>query len=186
MAQMSITIEPFRKGNSFTEWAERLDYFFIVNKVPEADKKAHFIALSGPSVYTELKLVFPNGLLNTATYNEVISKLKARFDKIDSDLIQRLKFNGRIQQPNESLEDFVLALKLQAEFCSFGTFKESAIVDRIISGVRDVELRKKLINENMPTLEATERFLATWEMADNNAKNFRCKRGAGSGKDSFT
>lgn len=101
----------------------------------------------------------------------MITKLKARIDKTESDLVQRLKFNVRTQQPDESLEDFVLSVKLQAEFCNFENFKPSAIRDRIVAGVRDKELQQRLLNEEKLTLETAEKLIATWDIAKNNARN---------------
>lgn len=134
---IAVTIEPYRKGTSFGDWIERLGFFFIVNNVAAEAKRAHFITLSGPSVFAELKLLYPNGNLSEISYEDMIAKLRARFDKTESDLIQRLKFNNRVQQPDETAEDFVLSVKLQAEYCSFDNFKSFAIRDRIVAGVRE-------------------------------------------------
>ncbi|XP_058840785.1 uncharacterized protein LOC131696252 [Topomyia yanbarensis] len=100
----------------------------------------------------------------------MIDKLKSRFDKKESELIQRYKFNNRKQNPGESAEDFVLAVKLQAEFCNFGTFKEAASRERIVAGLRDVQLQKTLLNESKLTLDSAEKIIASWELAGNNAK----------------
>lgn len=122
-SNMNCTLEPFRKGNSFGDCIERLGFFFSMNKIPDEDKRDHFITLSGPIIFRELKLLFPNSNLAEVLYTEMLSKLKARLDKTESDLVQRLKFNLRVQQPDESLEDFVLSVKLQVEFCNFENFK---------------------------------------------------------------
>lgn len=167
---ISVTIEPYRKGTPFGDWIERLGFFFVVNNVAADAKRAHFITLSGPTVFTELKLLYPNGNLAEVEYEDMVSKLRARFDKTESDLIQRLKFNNRVQQPDETAEDFVLSVKLQAEYCAFGDFKSSAIRDRVVAGVRDRLLQQKLLNEETLTLEMAEKIITTWEMAGANAK----------------
>ncbi|XP_029711471.1 uncharacterized protein LOC115256694 [Aedes albopictus] len=180
MAQSNIssTLEPFRKGNSFGDWVERLGFFFDMNKIPDEEKRAHFVTLGGPTVFRELKLLFPNTNLAEVAYQEMIDKLKARLDKTESDLVQRLKFNLRVQQPDESLEDFVLSVKLQAEFCNFENFKKMAIRDRIVAGIRDKSLQQRLLNEEKLTLETAEKLIATWEIAKNNAKNMECSSSA--------
>lgn len=171
MAQsnMAFTIEPYRRGGKFSDWVERLTYFFSMNKVEKENYKAYFITMSGPTVFTELKLLFPNTELTQVSYDEMIRKLKSRLDKTETDFIQRVKFNNRVQLPNESVEDFILAVKLLAEFCGFENFKNSAIRDRIVAGVRDKSLQQRLLNEDNPTLETVEKVVATWEIATNNA-----------------
>ncbi|XP_058814399.1 uncharacterized protein LOC131678341 [Topomyia yanbarensis] len=173
MAQMNMAamIEPYRKGASFSDWVERLGYFFAMSNVAEDAKKSHFITLSGPSVFSELKLLFPNASLTDISYETMIEKLKARFDKVESDIIQRFKFNNRKQHPDESAEDFVLAIKLQAEFCNFKNFKHEAIRERIVAGLRDEALQQRLLNEQNLTLESAEKLIATWEMAGANARS---------------
>ncbi|XP_058829258.1 uncharacterized protein LOC131688765 [Topomyia yanbarensis] len=174
MSQMSMAslIEPYRKGTPFSDWIDRLEYCFVANKVEDNLKKAHFITLGGPIVYSELKLQYPTGNLNEVSYDDMIKKLKTRLDKKPSGLVQRLRFSNRTQHPDESLEDYVLAVKLQAEFCSFGTFKDQAVRDRIISGIADTALQQKNLNEDEDlSCEATEKIIITWQMAKSNAQS---------------
>lgn len=105
---------------------------------------AYFVTLSGPVIFDEIKLLYPAGNFEEAAFDDLISKLKNRLDKIEPDLVQRYKFSTRVQNPDETMEDFVLALKLQAEFCGFATFKDTAILDRIIAGIKDKNLRQRL------------------------------------------
>ncbi|XP_058445611.1 uncharacterized protein K02A2.6-like [Malaya genurostris] len=170
MANMVTTIEPYRKGTSFSDWEERLGYYFIMNNVTDESKKAHFVTLGGPIIFSELKLLFPNGKLVEAPYNEIVAKLKLRFDKVESDLIQRFKFHQRVQQLDETVEDFILAIKLQAEFCTFGDHKHTAIRDRVVAGLRDKALQQRLLNEDNLTLESAEKIIATWVIAGSNAR----------------
>lgn len=172
MAQMAMatTIEPYRRGISFAEWVERLEFFFEANDIQDNLRRPHFITLGGPVVYKEVKLLYPNTNINEVPYADMIARLKSRLDKTESDLIQRFKFNNRVQQPDESVEDFVLSVKLQAEFCSFGNFKELAIRDRIVAGIREAALQQRLLNEENLTLPAAEKIITTWEMAGANAR----------------
>ncbi|EDS32671.1 conserved hypothetical protein [Culex quinquefasciatus] len=54
----------------------------------------------------------------------------------------------RNQQPDESNEDFVQSVKLQAEFCGFGAFKDVAIMDRVLAGLLDRNLKENLLKED--------------------------------------
>lgn len=168
-SSIACTVEPYRRGNSFNDWYTRLKYFFKVNKVKDEDKMAYFITLSGPVIFEEIKLLYPTGNFEEIPFDDLINKLKNRLDKIDPDLVQRYKFSTRVQQPDETTEDFVLALKLQAEFCGFENFKEVAVLDRIIAGLRDKNLRQKLLSEEKLKLASAEKIIATWEVAKANA-----------------
>lgn len=167
---MATFIEPYRKGMSFKDWNERLKYTFEANKIQDADKKAHFITLGGPVIFSQLRILFPCDALEKATYKEMVEKLKVKLDKSESDLIQRFRFNNRVQQPGESIEDFILGVKLQAEQCNFENFKDVAIRDRIVAGVKDKALQARLMNEENLTLQTAEKIVTTWEMAGKNVK----------------
>ncbi|XP_055584922.1 uncharacterized protein LOC129737785 [Uranotaenia lowii] len=162
-------IEPFRRGSSFSNWIERLKFCFQVNNIPDAQRKPLLFTLGGPVVFDELMLLYPNGQLANADYEDIIDRLRQRFDKKESSRILRFRFTTRVQEPNETLEDFILSLKMQAEFCNFGDSKSSMILDRIVAGVRDVNLRQRLLIEQNLTQEMAENLVATWEMAQTNA-----------------
>ncbi|XP_058827088.1 uncharacterized protein LOC131687063 [Topomyia yanbarensis] len=158
-------MEPFRKGTSFTHWVERLEFLFIANKIPEVDRKAHFITLVGPHVYYEIKLLFRTGSLTDVPLATIVDKLKVRLDNTASGVCQRISFNQRIQNADESAEDFLLALKLQAELCAYGGFKKTAILDRLLAGLRDVMLKQRILSEPVQSLKAAENVIQTWEAA---------------------
>lgn len=168
-SNVAFTIEPYRKGAKFNDWFTRLKYLFGLNKVKDEDKMAYLITLGGPVIFEEIKLLYPAGDFEKIAFEDLIAKLKNRLDKTDPDLVQRYKFSTRVQHPDETTEDFILALKLQAEFCDFENFKEKAILDRLIAGIIDKNLRQRLLSEEKLTLAAAEKIIATWEVAKANA-----------------
>ena len=144
-----------------------------MNKIEDSEvKKVHFITLGGPVVYSQLKLLYPAGNFDEVSYDDWIRKLCDRLDKTESDMIQRLRFNTLNQNPDESLKDYALSLRLQAQFYGFGDHKDVAILDRIVAGVKDNELRKRLLREEKLSLATAEKILETWEMATTNSRPF--------------
>lgn len=162
-------IEPYVVGNSFTEYAERFEEFFEFNQIDDNRKRSTFCTLSGPAIYSEIKLLFPGKRVKELSYTEIIQKLKSRYDKIDSDVIQCFKFNTRMQRSDETTESFILDLKLQASLCDFGTYKDKAIRDRILVGVYDKNLQKQLLKEEKLTLTDAERIITNYELANTRA-----------------
>lgn len=171
MRTVSVTMEPYRMGSSFTQWAERFEFFFLASKVPEGERKSHFITLGGPHIYSELRLLFPTGNLIDLPLATMIEKLKMRIDKTASGICQRISFNQRIQRVDETAEDFLLALKLQAEHCDYGSFKSIAIRDRLLAGLKDVSLKQKILGDADQSLESAEKLIQTWEAAKNSVQH---------------
>ncbi|EDS32596.1 conserved hypothetical protein [Culex quinquefasciatus] len=87
------------------------------------------------------------GDLANATFNDIEAKLKLKLDRVEPDLVQRFRLSLRNQQPDETAEEFVQAVKLQADFCGFGAFRDVAIQDRILAGLRDDRLKEMLLKE---------------------------------------
>lgn len=173
-SSVAFTMEPYRRGASFADWYTRMKYFFRVNQVKDDDKMAYFITMSGPVIFSEIKLLFPAGDFEESSLDDIVAKLKNRLDKTDPDMVQRHKFATRVQNPDESTEDFILNLKLQAEFCGFENYKQIAILDRLVAGIRDKNLRQRLLSEDKLTLPNAEKIIATWEVA-------RANRGSATG-----
>ncbi|EAT47779.1 AAEL001117-PA [Aedes aegypti] len=165
-------IEPYVPGTiPFSQYLEQMEWVFIDNKMADAnEQKASFLAACGKEVYSELKLLFPGKDLKTVSFKEITDSLKKRYDKTESDMIQRFKFYQRVQGPTESAEDFILAVKLQAELCEFGEFKDIAIRDKLVCGIRDPDVQQRLFDEEALTLAKAEKIIINRELAGANRK----------------
>ena len=62
-------------------------------------------------------------------------------------IYERYKFNNRLQEQTETIDTYITTLRALAETCEFGTLKDDLIHDRIICGVRDKGIRRKLLQE---------------------------------------
>ncbi|EAT38482.1 AAEL009643-PA [Aedes aegypti] len=166
-------IEPYRKGQSFASWVRRLAFHFRVNRVNENDKKDQMFLLGGDYLFSMAEKLYPTeALMDEVSYEVLIQKLKERLDKTDSVLLQRYNFGTKVQQAGESASDFIFSLKLQAEHCEFGDQKNRLILDRILVGLTDNNLKHRLLTEDSAkfTLEQAEKIIATWEMAATHTK----------------
>ncbi|XP_062543125.1 uncharacterized protein LOC134210829 [Armigeres subalbatus] len=160
------SIEAFIPGStSFGQYVEQIEWIFRINKIPQEEKLAYFLGLCGRETFSELKLLHPGVDLATLTYDAMIDSLKRRFDKADTDMFQRYKFYNMVQGESETAEDFILKVKLQAESCEFGAFKETAIRDKLVMGVLDKQIQQRLIEEEDLTLAKVEKLIVTRESA---------------------
>ena len=164
-------VAPFRKGSSFAKWHQRLQFMFIANGFEEERQKAHFITLIGEYGFDVLSKTFFNQDLNEVPLAIMVDRLKQTLDKTPSDTCQRTAFGRRVQQAGETAEDFLVALKLQAELCNYPQdFKETALLDRILSGLKEPALLQQIHLQEQLTLAKAERIIQTWVVASNNTK----------------
>ena len=61
-------------------------------------------------------------------------------------IYERYLFNNRIQEP-ETIDAYASALRTMAQTCEFGELRDSLIRDRIVCGIKDNALRKRLLQE---------------------------------------
>lgn len=145
-------IEPYQKGTPFTHWAERLHISFMANKVPENEHKAYFLALCGPYLYAELKLLFPMDSLIDIPLATMIAKLKER---IDVKATSGTRHREGLQTAEQSVEDFLLALKFHGELCECGLFTNPIVRDHLLT----------VLNETDQTLKSSEKIVRMWLVA---------------------
>ncbi|EDS40596.1 conserved hypothetical protein [Culex quinquefasciatus] len=169
MTNPTITsfVRPYFEGEKFSFWEERLGYTFAAFDVTEDKvKKAHLALLGGSLLHERLKLLFPRQELDSASYEEVITRLTTHFDRPDEwgEVVHHARFHSLVQQPGQTLKQFVRVVKLEAQFCTFGSYAREAIRDRIVVGVRSDDLRNLLLADQHLTLESAERKVAIWAM----------------------
>ena len=95
----------------------------------------------------------------------VIEKLEKHCIGKTNETYERYVFNQRIQEPNESVNSFVTALKTLAQTCNFGSLEESLIRDKIVIGIRDVAARKRLLEKSDLTLKGCIDICKSFETA---------------------
>ncbi|XP_062707172.1 uncharacterized protein LOC134287930 [Aedes albopictus] len=164
------SIDPYVQGTSFSHYVEQMEFIFSSNDIVEGKKKDIFLSLCGITVFQELKRLYPSTDLKTVSYADIIKKLKERYDKVESDIVLRYKFRCRVQGPGETNENFLLDVKLLAEACDFGEFRDSAIRDQLVYGVYDKGLQQRLLDEENLTLKTAERILKAKEITANSSQ----------------
>ena len=68
-------------------------------------------------------------------------------------IYERYRFNNRSQDAGESIDTYASSLRSLSDTRNFGTLKEEMIRDRIVCGVRNSSLRKKLLQVPALTIE---------------------------------
>ena len=80
-------------------------------------------------------------------------------------IYERYCFKKRAQEPNETTDTYVAALNTIAKSCEYGTLQDDLVRDRIVVGIANNGIRKRLLQElkNCPDIcranEATTRQL---------------------------
>ena len=129
-------IGPFQEETEcFVDYADRFDAFLLANDI-SADRKASlFLATIGPEPYKLLKNLCQPAKPSSKTYEDLRNLLKDHYQPEPIVIAERHKFWTCQQGENDSIADYIVSLKRLASTCSFGSFLDDALRDRLVSGL---------------------------------------------------
>ena len=155
-------------GDDIKVWLERLENFMLAeygsDLTNEARKKAILITAIGEDANAAITNFQEQ---EKDTYEHLKVKLQEYYETKKNDTMHRHEFYTMYQEENEELDDFVNRLKKQALKCNFkvecrpATANEAAvnhdltddfIKDRIIVGIHDQSMKRRLMREKNLTL----------------------------------
>ena len=83
----------------------------------------------------------------------MLQKLKVFYTGATNEIYECYNFNKRVQEVGESVDMSVAALRTLPKMCNYKTLADTLIRERIVVGVRDNSLRKKLLQTSDLTLK---------------------------------
>ena len=141
-------ISEYSESEDWTQYGERLKFYFKANDIQDYGKqRAILLSVCGAPCYTLLRnLVYPVKP-SDKTFEELCAVMRNHTNPKPSQIVQRFKFNSRIRVPGESIANYVAALKQLSEHCSFGDHLEEMLRDRLVCGVNDAKIQRRLLAE---------------------------------------
>ena len=85
-------------------YAERLEFYFTVNEVKEADKqRAVLFSVCGAATYKLIKNLLVPAKPADASFKDIVKLLTEHYQPKPSRVVQRYLFNSRVQKQGESM-----------------------------------------------------------------------------------
>ena len=79
------------------------------------------------------------------SFAEIVDNLAKHLDPKPIVIAERFKFHKAEQQESESIRDFLARLKKLAETCEFDGYRQEAIRDRFVCGLKERTIQRKLL-----------------------------------------
>lgn len=133
MAASYGKVKPFNPAT--IEWAiyeEKLQFYFSANEIDDPlRKRSILLTVCGDSTFKLLRSLGPDGKLDAeaVTYQSLVDLLKAHYSKKESVVVHRYNFNTRCRNPQESIADYVAALRELALHCNFSSWRKCSGTD---------------------------------------------------------
>ena len=149
MAALLGRIEEF--DGTMEEWpqyVERVGHFFSANAITEgAKKRSIFLSLIGPSTYKLLRNLLAPTKPGDMAYEDLVKTLSAHYCPTPSKIVWRHKFYSRSRKSGETVATFVSELRSIAEYCNFGATLDVMLRDRLVCGINNSQIQKRLLSE---------------------------------------
>ena len=136
------------RGESFRVWRRRWDSFFRLSNLGQADQQMqHDIFISCVSDDT-MKVIdnFPIASSSRLDVKEILKHLETYARGQVNETVEHHNLAKRTQQPGERFDEYLTCIRDLTKTCSFcDDCTELIVRDKIVTGVIDVELRRKLL-----------------------------------------
>ena len=127
MAAMFGKLEKFdmATGKDWIQYIKRIEYYFQASKITEGDtKRAVLISAMGEKAYKLMRSLISPVKPNDKSFGQLVEAMRGHLCPPPSEVVQRYKFNSRIQQDGESVAVYVLGSRALAPYCNFGEMLE--------------------------------------------------------------
>ena len=170
---------------SISTYLERVQLFFVANNVEDARKSAVLLSLLGGKVYGTLRNLLSPKQPAGKSYDELKTVLKAHYEPKPIIIAEQFHFHKHIQNPTESIAEFVAELNRLAATCEFGRYLNNALRDRFVCGLLHEGMQKRLLSEPDLTFTRAVEIAQGIAAAEKNIQDFRRKEITTVGKVSF-
>ena len=138
----------------WTSYTERLSLYFTANDVTEAGKqRAILLSVCGPTTYKLIRNLVAPAKPTDKTFTELVALVRDHYQPKPSAIVQRLKFNSCVRQPGQSVAEFMAELRRLTEFCDFGSALDEMLRDRLVCGINDARIQRRLLSEPALTFQ---------------------------------
>ena len=134
-----------------------------------SDKQcAILLSAVGASTYRLIRTLVSPEKVTDYTFTSLVDKARAHFNPKPSPIVKRYEFNTRRQGKSEAVATYVAELRKIAEFCDYGPVLSDMLRDRLVCGISNKIIQRRLLQE--PDLTFDMGIALSVEAADKDAK----------------
>lgn len=133
--------------DDFDSYLERFERWLAANEIDQEKTADVFISVLGPTEYGLLKnLIAPQKVTNV-DYADLRKALSLHFKPKPILIAECFRYYKKQQQQDETVSEYILALKKLASTCEFGQFLNDALRDQFVCGLSGEQYHKRLLSE---------------------------------------
>ena len=106
-------------------------------------------------------------------FDELVRLVQDHYQPPLSESVQRYRFNTRLRKQGESIAAYVAELRGLAEYCNYGDSLNEMLRDRLVCGVNDQWVQRRLFTEADLTFKKAYNIAQAMEAAERSARELQ-------------
>ena len=157
--------------DDWCEYIERLEHYFSANDIASpAKRRAILLTAVGASTYRLIRTLVSPTQVSEVSFADIVDRAKAHFNPKPSPIVKRFEFNTRRQKENESIAVYVAELRKLAEYCEYGATLSDMLRDRLVCGILDRTVQRRLLQQHDLTFDKALEIALTSETAEKDSE----------------
>ncbi|KAJ8351939.1 hypothetical protein SKAU_G00234150 [Synaphobranchus kaupii] len=178
MATVGSLSEFVESDGDWIEYVERLEHFFLANDIAdEAKKRSILLSVCGARTYKLIRNLAMPQKPGEIGFRDLVTMVQNHHNPKPSVIVQRFKFHTYSRKPGVSVAAFVAELRQLSEYCEFGAVLYDMLCDRLVCGINDDGLQRRLLGEATLTFKKALEISQAMETAANNTKDIQKANG---------
>ena len=145
---------------------ERIELYFALNYVEKDNEVVTLLAVIEADAYGVLRNLLSPQRPRDKSFNELKEALIGHYSPKPILIAEHFKFHRRNQLESESVAQFLVELEQLAVKCEFGLFLEETLRDRLVCGLKNIQIRNKLLAERELTFKKAFETAQSMELAN--------------------
>ena len=155
-------VEEYKEDEEWVEYVERLTHYFTANEIEDEGKqRSILLSVCGAKTYKFIRNLVAAEKPDSKSFKEL------------AEIVQRFKFNSRFRKEGESISTYVAELRQLTEHCNFGTALEDMLRDRLVCGINEDRIQRRLLSETTLNFKKAYEIAVGMEIAAKNAKDIQ-------------
>ena len=137
--------------------------------------RAVLFSVVGAAMYKLIKNLLAPTKPTEASFKDIVKLLTEHYQPKLSRVVPRYLFNSRIRKQGESVATCVAEFKCLSEHCEFAGTLNDMLYDRIVCGINDSHIQRRLLVELDLTYKKAYELALALETADKSAQDLQAK-----------
>ena len=129
----------------------------LANDVEDAGKKrAILLSVCGSKTYALARDLLQPARPAETTFKKIVETLEKHYSPRPSEIVERFKFHSRNRKEDEGVATYVAVLRKLSEHCNYGETLPEMLRDRLVCGINNEKIQRRLLAEPDLTLKKAE------------------------------